>query len=272
MPNQHGEFIWYELLTDNSDVALAFYNTIVGWEVTHSSQPGMDYRILHARDEDAGESYDIGGLMQLSDEMREGGARPVWLGYIGVDNVDQTVANITAAGGKVQMPAKDIPNVGRIAMVTDPQGTPFYVMRGLSDRTSLAFASDKPRVGHCAWNELVTSDPEAAKAFYCREFGWAKDGEMDMGPMGSYEFIRHNGVIGAIMPKPEEQPVPMWHYYFRCADIGVARRAITDNGGQVLHGPDEIPGGDFIVKGVDPQGALFALVGSKSTMTRGTQQ
>lgn len=265
MPNKHGEFIWYELCTDNADAAQRFYSAILGWRFTDSGQPGVDYRILHARDEGTGEWRPVGGLMPLSEEMKQGGARPVWLGYIGVDDVDRTVAEITAAGGSVQMPATDIPDVGRIAMVTDPQGTPFYVMRGNSDDPSLAFASDCPRVGHCAWNELVTSDSEAAKAFYFKAFGWTKDGEMDMGPMGAYEFIRHNGVIGAIMPKPDAMPVPMWHYYFRAANIDAAINAITDNGGQILHGPDEIPGGDFIVKGVDPQGAMFALVGSRQT-------
>src|SRR5690625_7364873 len=69
---------------------------------------------------------------------------------------------------------------------------------------------------------------------------------MALGPIGNYEFIRHNGVIGAIMPKFEEMPRPMWTYYFRCADIDQAHQAITDNGGKVLNGPDEIPGGDYI--------------------------
>lgn len=263
MANQHGEFIWYELLTTNSDAAQQFYSSILGWQTIDSGQTEIDYRILQAKDEETGQLREVGGLLQLTEEMTQGGARPVWLGYIGVDDVDQTVARISTAGGEVQMPPTDIPDVGRFAMVTDPQGTPFYVMKGFSDEASLAFASDKPRLGHCAWNELVTTDPEAAKSFYFKEFGWTKDGEMDMGPMGQYEFIRHNGVIGAIMPKPEEMPVPMWHYYFRCADIDTALNAITDNGGQVLHGPDEIPGGEFIVKGFDPQGAIFALVGTR---------
>lgn len=265
MSNQHGEFIWYELLTDNSDAALAFYGSILGWKAIDSSHPEMDYRILLARDNDSGESHEIAGMMQLTQGMRQEGARPVWLGYIGVDDVDRAVSNTVAAGGAVQMPATDIPDVGRIAMVTDPQGVPFYVMRASSDKTSLAFAADKPRVGHCAWNELLSSDPQAAKAFYFKEFGWTKDGEMDMGPMGTYEFIRHNGVIGAVMPKPEAMPVPLWNFYFRCADIDLACQAVTDNGGQVLYGPDEIPGGDFTVKGIDPQGALFALVGARKS-------
>ncbi|MBU2955522.1 VOC family protein [Marinobacter sp. F3R08] len=263
MSNSHGEFIWYELLTDNSDAALTFYRAILGWQATDSGQPGMDYRILSNHDKGSGESHDVCGLLTLTEAMRRSGARPVWLGYIGVDDVDLAIANIISAGGSKQMPPTDIPNVGRIAMVTDPQGTPFYIMRSLSDETSLAFAADKPRIGHCAWNELVTTDPEAAKAFYFREFSWSKDGELDMGPMGRYEFIRHNGVIGAIMRKPEDMPLPMWQYYFRCADIDLACKRIIDNGGELLRGPDEIPGGDFTINGIDPQGALFALVGTR---------
>mgnify|MGYP003108907954 FL=1 len=263
MPNKHGEFIWYELLTDDSNVALQFYGKILGWEATDSGHPEIDYRILSIRD-DTGRRRDVGGVMQLTEQLRQGGARPIWLGYIGVDDVDQTVANVVAAGGNVHMPPSDIPEVGRLAMVADPQGTPFYVMRGASNDTSLAFAADKPRAGHCAWNELLTTDPEAAKAFYFKQFGWTKDGELEMGPMGKYEFIRHNGVIGAVMNKPAQMPVPMWHYYFRCVDIDAAVETINNHGGQVLHGPDEIPGGDFIVKGLDPQGAIFALVGGRT--------
>lgn len=263
MPNRHGEFVWYELLTSNSDEALRFYNSILGWCFTDPDQANRGYRRIQKVVENSGMEHAIGGVMQLTEGMCAAGARPAWLGYIGVDDVAQSVARIAAAGGGVQMPPTDIPGVGRIAMVTDPQGVPFYVMRSNSDEASLAFASDKPRVGHCAWNELITVDPEAAKVFYFDEFGWSKDGAMDMGPMGSYEFVRHNGVIGAIMPKPEEMPVPMWHYYFRCADIDTALKTIIDNGGEILQGPDEIPGGDFTLKGIDPQGALFSLVGTR---------
>ncbi|MAT92256.1 MAG: hypothetical protein CME59_06615 [Halioglobus sp.] len=264
MSNVHGAFIWYELLTDDSDAALAFYSAILGWQVVSSGQADRDYRILSARDADTGEQHDIGGCLQLTQAMRQGGARPLWLGYIAVDDVERSAARIVAAGGGIQMPATEIPEVGRIAMVTDPQGAPFYLMRGAVDRTSLAFAADRPRPGHCAWNELTSPDPEAARRFYCGEFGWRKDGEMDLGPMGVYEFIRHNNVIGAIMTAPQEMPMAMWQYYFRCADIDRACQTIREHGGQLLHEPDEIPGGDFTVKGIDPQGAQFALVGRRT--------
>jgi uncharacterized protein len=258
MANKHGDFIWYELLTTQADAACAFYSSILGWVSNDSGQAGMDYRILTM----AGEG--VGGLMAITPEMSAGGARPVWLGYIGVDDVDASAASILAAGGAEHMPAMDVPGVGRMAMLADPQGVPFYIMKGASGETSHAFAADRPRSGHCAWNELVTTDQSAALSFYTGQFGWRKDGEMEMGPMGKYEFLRHGSVIGAIMTKPPEQPTPSWNFYFRVPDISAAATRIKSGGGRILNGPQEVPGGDWVINGLDPQGASFALVGQKS--------
>lgn len=257
MANKHGDFIWYELMTTDPDAAAEFYATLIGWDVTDSGQSGMDYRLFSMA------GAHIGGLMPLSPEMLTGGARPMWVGYIGVDDVDGSARRIRDAGGTVFVEPQDIPGVGRFAYVADPQGVSFYVMKGASEGTSDSFAAEAPRVGHCAWNELVTTDPEAAKAFYGEQFGWVKDGDMDMGPMGKYEFLRHGFLLGAVMPKPDEMPVPMWTYYFRVPDIDVAAATIKAQGGQLLVGPQEIPGGDLILNALDPRGAAFALIGKR---------
>jgi len=262
MANEQGDFIWYDLMTTDADAAAAFYTEVLGWEIARAD---AEYRIWKATDEEADETHEVAGLMQLTEEMCAGGARPIWLGYICVDDVDTSIEAIVADGGKIMLPATDIPDVGRFAMVTDPQGIPFYVMRSAEGcAESLAFAHDKPRPGHCAWNELATSDPKAALAFYSKHFGWQKDGEMDMGPMGLYEFIRHNGVIGALMPCVSEEQPPMWTFYFRVVDIDSAAERVVASGGQVVQGPQEVPGGDWIINGIDPQGAPFSLVGQKS--------
>jgi predicted enzyme related to lactoylglutathione lyase len=256
--NKPGDYIWYELLTPDAEAAQKFYASILGWKFSDSGQSGMDYRII-----DAGENS-IGGLMPITKDMADGGAKPVWLGYIMVEDVDAMVAQIQKRGGSVQMPATDIPMVGRIAMVADPQGAPFYVMKPKGEGKSLAFADDCPRVGHCAWNELHTPDQPAAWTFYGELFGWKKDGEMSMGPMGQYEFIRHGGVIGAMMSSAAVQGGPRWNQYFRVADVDVAKTAVEAGGGTVAQGPDEIPGGDFSMNCVDPHGALFGLVGKRA--------
>ena len=129
-----------------------------------------------------------------------------------------------------------------------------------------------PEHGMFAWNELMTTDPEAAKQFYAKHFGWVKDGEMDMGPLGAYHFIRHAGrggpgsqhaMLGAVYKRPAEMPVAAWSYYFRVADIDAAVTAIKAGGGTLYANPIEIPGGEFSLNAADPQGASFGLVGAR---------
>jgi uncharacterized protein len=262
MTSHHGDFIWYELMTPDADAAMAFYGPLLGWHFGGSAE----YREITV---DGGDF--IGGMLPLSDDMIAGGARPAWLGYVQVDDVDQMAQSVHQVGGVVVVPPRDLPEAGRFAMVTDPQGVPFYVMKPKPtadnpDASSNAFSYDRPRIGHCAWNELMTPDPDAAVHFYSQRFGWVKDGEMDMGPMGNYQFLRHSekGMLGAVMPMIQGgAPLPAWVHYFRVADIDDAAAAVTANGGQVLNGPIEVPGGDFSMNAIDPQGANFALVGKR---------
>lgn len=268
MTNHHGDFIWYELTTSNADAAADFYGKVLGWTSEASEQPDMDYRMLSMPGEEA-----VAGLMAITPDMAAQGAQPAWLGYVGVDDVDKMAVSIRDGGGAVHMEPDDIPGVGRFAFVADPQGALFYIMRGTSSEESLSFSYDTPRIGHCAWNELATTDVEAVKHFYGQRFGWVKDGEMDMGPIGTYEFLRHagrsdgsvmgQGMIGAVMPKMPEMPVSAWTYYFRVPDIDAAVAHIEANGGTITVAPMEIPGGDYSMNAIDPQGAHFALVGAR---------
>lgn len=258
MTNRQGEFVWYELMTRDADGAQAFYAALLGWTYAESGQAARDYRIIQAGDDP------IGGILALSPEMLAGGAQPGWLGYIAVDDVDAAATAIAAAGGQVHLAPQEIAGTGRLAMVADPQGVPFYILQDMSGRTSAAYVCNGGKPGHCAWNELTTTDQPAAMAFYAAQFGWVKHGEMDMGPMGAYEFLRHGELIGAMMTKPDDMPQPGWAYYFYVADIDAAARTIPVRQGEILFGPSEIPGGDYIITGRDPQGAVFSLVGPRS--------
>ncbi len=257
MPNKQGDFIWYELMTGDMDAAQEFYGELLGWSCADSGQPDMEYRMFSVGD------AQIGGMMALTEEMTAGGAQPSWMGYISVDDVDASAESIKGAGGAVHLEPTDIPNIGRFAMVADPQGAYFYIMHDSSGEESQSFAKTEPKVGHCAWNELITSDPGAGLDFYSGQFGWEKDNEMDMGPMGTYHMIRHDYMLGGVMQKPDEMPVSAWAYYFRVPDIDAADATIKAKGGQIIVGPQELPGGDFIINGIDPQGAMFALIGAR---------
>lgn len=256
--NKPGDFIWYELLTSDAEAAQNFYAKVLGWKFADSGQTAVDYRIINAGE------HSVGGLLSITEDMAKHGARPTWLGYIAVENVDATVADIQKRDGRELMKAMDIPGVGRIAMVSDPQGVPFYVMTPQSQRVSLAFACDRARPGHCAWNELQTPSQTDAWKFYGELFGWRQEGEIDMGDLGKYQFIQHGtNTIGAVMPNSATGGPPRWNQYFQVEDIDAAKEAVQTNGGKVVQGPDEIPGGQFAMNCVDPQGAAFGLVGPR---------
>lgn len=258
----HGSFIWYELMTPDPLGAKSFYEAVVpGWSIGERNPGDLDYRMIGRSD-----GGNAGGVLALSPEMIAHGARPAWLGYVSVDDIDGTVAQIEAKGGKTHMPVTEIPDVGRIAMVADAQGNAFYVMTpkppsDQPDAESDVFSSSaEQRVN---WNELSTPDPAAARQFYGELFGWTSDEFMPMGEYGEYRFLDHRGTrIGAgcgVMPGG----TPGWRYYVRVHSIANAVDAVKAGGGTVAMGPHEVPGGDHIIIGKDPQGAEFALVGKQ---------
>ena len=123
MSTLHGSWIWYELMSPDPDGSKAFYEAVVGWSISTGHGDDTNYGFIV--NPDGGMT---GGLMRLTAEMQAHGARPSWLGYIGVDDVDASAASIAAAGGKVLMAPFDIAMAGRVALVADPGGAPFYVM------------------------------------------------------------------------------------------------------------------------------------------------
>ena len=259
-----GGYIWYELMTPDAAAAKRFYDQVVsGWTMASESvAPGIDYRMINRSDGGM-----AGGVLKLTDEMRQGGARPLWIGYLHSTDVDAAVDAIKADGGTVMMDPWDQPGVGRLAMVTGPEGAPFYLMNPIPpaenpDAKSDVFSVDEAE--HFRWIELYSSDPARSVDFYKRQFGWSQEGDMDIGPMGKYQFFQHDGVgIGAVMKTPPNVPHSIWNHYIGVADIDAAADAIRSGGGQILQGPMEIPGGEYALNGVDPQGAAFGLVGPR---------
>src|SRR5215210_2196861 len=255
----HGSHIWYELLTPDPQGAKAFYEKVVGWAFGEQLPGGPEYRMIGRSD-----GGNAGGVLRLTDEMRQHGAKPLWLGYIGADDVDATIARLEAAGGKLLMPAFDVPDVGRIALVADAQGNPFYLMKPIppaGDENKVSDVFSPTEVQRVGWNELSTADPAAARQFYGELFGWTSEDFMPMGELGEYRFFAHNGTtIGALSACMAGAPAG-WRYYIRVPSIAKSAEAVTAGGGTIAMGPHEVPGGDHIVIGHDPQGAEFALVG-----------
>ena len=259
MRNAAGTPIWYELLSSDADASKTIDEAVIGWTVGPRPEGDMDYRMI---DTASGET--VGGLMHLSPQMVQGGATPTWLFYIGVEDVDATVSKITQAGGSVHLPAFDMPGVGRMAMVADPQGNPFYVMRGDSDEPSRSW--ERMGMGKCNWHELSTTDQAAGNGFYAQVFGWSYPDKMEMPGMGDYVFVEAGGeTIGATMMQAGSGQPAGWQFYFRASDIEAAAETFRAKGGTVFVGPMEVPGGDRIIFGTDPAGSPVGVVGPGET-------
>ncbi|WP_374943138.1 VOC family protein [Sphingomonas sp.] len=253
MINPHGTPIWYELVTADPDASKTFYDAVIGWTIEPQPSGPMDYRMI-----DTGDGL-VGGVMRMTPEMEAGGGKPRWLFYVGVDDVDATAETIKAKGGQVHMGPFDLEGVGRMAFAADPQGTPFYIMRGASDASSTAWHRDA--AGKCNWNELATPDEQAANTFYAEVFGWTYPGGMPMGDMGEYCFVEAGGqTIGATMRAAPDSPTG-WLFYFGVPDVHAAKAAVEAHGGTVRHGPSEVPGGMMTVVASDPHGVHFGVVG-----------
>jgi predicted enzyme related to lactoylglutathione lyase len=255
MANSHGRFIWYQLLTTDVEAAKAFYAEVVGWGTRDASAPGMPYTLFAA-----GEAS-VAGLMGLSEDATKMGARPSWLGYVEVDDVDATADRVQGLGGVVHVPPTDIPDVSRFSIVADPQMATVGLFKGFKPRQEQV--ADPRSRGRVGWHELLAADREQAWAFYGELFGWQK-AQANAGVTDEYQQFSAGGqTIGGMMNKPPTVLDPCWLYYFNVGDIDAAVKRVKAGGGQVLRAPTEVLDGNWIVQCADPQGAMFALIGQR---------
>lgn len=249
------KFVWYELMTSDLGAAETFYKAVNGWNAQSMGNADMPYTVMKVGDKETA------GLMTIPDEARAMGQPPAWVGYLYADDVDATTAAIRKAGGKVHREPEDIPNIGRFSVVADPQGAVFMLFTP-DGEDSPPLAAGTP--GTVGWRELYATDWASALDFYSSQFGWTKDQGIDMGEMGTYQlFTIDDEQSGGMMNKPPQMPFPAWGYYFNAEAIDDAVARVQQNGGQVLMGPVEVPGGSWIINCTDPQGALFSLVAPK---------
>ena len=208
-----------------------------------------------------------GGVLPLTDEMQQHGARPTWLGYHPRrrcrrdgrrdrggrrQDLDGAVRHSRTSAGSRWSPIR-----GRALLhhEADPARRTIRTRRATSSR---------PTAEPFGWNELSTTDPEAARRLLPRavrlgqrrRHGYGREGRIPLHrPAGPNAHRRD-------LPKPRGRQ-PHWRYYFRVDDNRSGEGDRRSQGRKDPHGPMEMPGGDYIVIGIDPQGAAFALVGPR---------
>jgi uncharacterized protein len=258
--SDHGRWIWYELITPDMAGAKRFYGDLLGWTAQDMPpMPGAEpYSVMSA------DGHGVAGMMNLGEPMKAAGMPPNWTGYICVDDCDAAAGRVKTLGGSVMREPMDIPGVGRFAVVADPAGAVFCIMKPAPPPGGRA-EIPPGTLGNVSWRELFGAAPDEGFGFYAEMFGWTKTDLFDMGPgVGAYQlFANQDGQVGAMMKKPDDMPMPYWNFYFRVGGIEPAAKRVRDGGGQVVMGPMEVPGGDWVFQGVDPQGAAFSIQGVK---------
>jgi uncharacterized protein len=240
---------WVDLQTTDQSAAKEFYSGLFGWTYDDQPMPPGDavYSMAMLGDNT------VAAIAPQSPDMAAAGAPPMWNTYIAVDNVDDAVAKVAAAGGQVAMPPFDIMDAGRMAFVMDPGGAGVALWQ--ANQHIGATLVNEP--GTLSWNELITSDPSAVK-FYEQVLGMTTS-TMDMGD-GEYTLFEVGGQqVGGSTP-PQMEGIPnVWNVYFAVDDADATTAKVTELGGSVVVEPFDTPVGRIgVVR--DPQGATFSII------------
>lgn len=244
-----GHFVWHDLMTTDTDGAIAFYRGVVGWGTR--AWDDSDYTMWTAG------KNPVGGVVTLDEEAARN-IPPHWLAYTTVPDTDAVGEKASELGGQILHGPADIPTVGRFAVMADPQGAVFAVFTPANDPPG---PGGTPKSRQFSRHELATTDYEAAMSFYGELFGWEVIEDFDLGEVGIYRmFGRGNATYGAMYTKSTSVPgPPNWLHYVMVRDIDTAADAVSAKGGRVLNGPMAVPGGDRVAQCIDPQGAAFGL-------------
>jgi predicted enzyme related to lactoylglutathione lyase len=254
--DSHGQFAWYELITTDIAAAKAFYTKVMGWGALDASMPGKAYILFTAG------NVPVCGMLDLPEDVTQTGAKPCWVGYVRVDDVDATADHVQRLGGAVHIAPTDIPDISRFSVFADPQTATLALVKSLSPGHAQPAKMGTP--SHIGWHELLTDDVDKAWAFYAALFGWQK-ADTDVSTTDTYQPFSAGGpAIGGMATRPPLVPVPFWLYYFRIGDIDAAAKRVTAAGGHILDGPHEWSAGTWTAQCMDPQGVMFALEGKRA--------
>jgi uncharacterized protein len=241
-----GKFVWHEQVSDDPKRAQDFYTQLFGWG-TEVFKPGeVDYTMISS----GGQTH--GGF----GKAQEGAPPPHWLSHVGVENLDEAIEKAKGAGGKVAAGPFDMENVGRMAILIDPQGAFISAYQSLSDGSGSA--------GVFVWDELGTTDADGAQRFYEEVFGWSTQ---DMGEeYGGYRiFSRGETQIAGLMRNQDPSIPAMWTPYVGAEDPDATCKKAAELGAQALVEPMDVPNvGRFAIL-KDPQGAVFGIIKGEPT-------
>ena len=247
---QAGSFCWNELHSTDVAKAKAFYTAVLGWKYKEMPMPG-EAGIYSMTQIDGKDASGLGGMPPGTPP----GVPSHWSIYVAVEDVDATVKKALELGAKTLMPAFDIPQVGRMAVIQDPTGATISLWWNKS--THSGSLAEPTKEGAFCLAELMTTNVDRAAGFYTKLFPWKTKAEDT-----SYTEWQLGGQsIGGLMAIPKEAKgmPPSWMPYFTVADVAKTADLVKKNGGKLLNGPMEIPKVGKFATVQDPQGGVFNL-------------
>jgi predicted enzyme related to lactoylglutathione lyase len=241
-----GKFVWHEQVSGDPKQAESFYTQLFGWGTEVFKAGEMDYTMISS----GGQTH--GGFSPAM----EGAPPPHWLSHIGVENLDETIEKAKGAGGKVAAGPFDMEDVGRMAILTDPQGAFVSAYQSLSEGSEAA--------GVFVWDELGTTDADGAQRFYEQVFSWTtKDQGEEYG--GYRIFHRGEEQVGGLMKNPDPSIPAAWTPYVGVEDTDAICKKAIELGAKAIVEPMDVPNiGRFAIL-QDPQGAVFGIIRGETT-------
>jgi predicted enzyme related to lactoylglutathione lyase len=242
-----GRFIWRDLMTTDRKAAGAFYSKVLGWKLDDLKMGNFTISLITA-----GERR-IGSLMEEKEIPYSH-----WVPYVAVDDVDAICKQVREVGGKVCVNATDAPPLGRFALLEDPQGAIFSVIKRPADKMPpLEAAKAVPPPGHFVWDELATTDPEGAARFYQSLLKW----NIEKSALGarSYWMVKHPTLDFAGITNKEYEGRSAWLSYIGVQDLEAVTKNATQHGAEIVVPPTDIPNiGRFSIV-TDPVGAAIGF-------------
>jgi predicted enzyme related to lactoylglutathione lyase len=240
---------WIDLFTSDPDKSRAFYGDLFGWTSEATGEEFGGY-INFSKD-----ALRVAGAMRNDGET---GQPDGWTVYLGVDDAKATVDAAAANGGQVIVPAMDVGDLGRMAVVVDAGGAAIGVWEpGVHTGFGTAAEPNTP-----AWFELHTRDYDAAVAFYRTVFQWKTHTAGDT-PEFRYTTLGEGddqvaGIMDATAFLAATDP-SAWSIYFRVDDTDAALAKIEELGGSVVTPAEDTPYGR-LATAADSTGAHFKLM------------
>jgi predicted enzyme related to lactoylglutathione lyase len=244
-----GKFVWAELHTADPAAATKFYTGVFGWTAVTIEQQGVAYTVF------SNDNHPVAGMRPRASSATAHAAR--WINYIAVANLDSALLVAAKAGGTVRAPARDFPQIGSQAIVTDIEGAPFGLLKSSSGDS----ADIEPVVGSWNWFHLFVKNPQAGAEFYRQIFSYdvtpdgrtGKKAEL-MLSVGDY----NRGGVSVLSNGKDAKPG--WLGVIRVANLDERLARVAGLGGEVVIAPHNTAFGSRFALIEDPTGGTVGVV------------